>query len=801
MRKRNRDPAHLISKEEIMNTYAEKKKSPMLTKKQQSPQKSSDEMLRSGLSSLHSRPAALSEELGNKIRERCGINPASVKVYRDDGLSGLGQKAYAKGAEIHLSGGVSTSGEEGQRVVLHEAAHIAQQGSRSVAGAVNDDPALEQQADRVAAGEVMQGSFSVPVNSENAPVQGWAPWDKAKKKFAEKKERDAKRTAAFAEGTSLGNKHLDRLVAANDWVRDKMDDFRDFRSGVKEKIADKYHGSKFESGVNKTKGWFKGVGSGIAGMAKSAGNWVKDKATDAGTAIKGSKLGQWVSRKKEERAKKKAEEALKPKEPGKFSKFMTGAKNWVSDKAKSAGGWISDKAKAAGSAIKGSKLGQWVSRKKEERAKKKAAEAQKEPGWFKKTAAAAGEKIKSGAGWVKDKAVKGGTWVKNKAVKAGKWLSKKKDDISDWIEEKKQAYADHDDQRYLKRLVRKGGASALNAIALADQDLKHGEYSGNVKHRAEALRDYDEEKRQFMTDEESKAAKAAKKAEPLSAGKVLDVVGDNVDVVGSVMSAHDARKRGNSQQAALDSMDAINSGMGYVTKGLSSLDLPGLSAVGDVAEMGTTIGKLGIHSYQKHKLNGVDEAGQTAGVDEADQKYMRIAHSGYGNTLDQEIRSGVGDVAKYGISALGSGLSAVTGGVSSTVAKGLNKAVDLGVSHMNSSAREKTDSEIGYEDIFGSVDAAKKFKSKHSIDKNTMEILMRRNTGSRSMSDLADRSRYEAARVNHQYLAREGDNGAKKMMAAFGEKNFEQTPLSMIDEKIGQSHSLKELNKRRRLAY
>lgn len=773
-----------------MNTYAEKKKSPMLTKKQQSPQKSSDEMLRSGLSSLHSRPAALSEELGNKIRERCGINPASVKVYRDDGLSGLGQKAYAKGAEIHLSGGVSTSGEDGQRVILHEAAHIAQQGSRSVAGAVNDDPALEQQADRVAAGEVMQGSFSVPVNSENAPVQGWAPWDKAKKKFAEKKERDAKRTAAFAEGTSLGNKHLDRLVAANDWVRDKMDDFRDFRSGVKEKIADKYHGSKFESGVNKTKGWFKGVGSGIAGMAKSAGNWVKDKATDAGTAIKGSKLGQWVSRKKEERAKKKAEEALKPKEPGKFSKFMTGAKNWVSDKAKS-----------AGTAIKESKLGQWVSRKKEERAKKKAAEAQKEPGWFKKTAAAAGEKIKSGAGWVKDKAVKGGTWVKNKAVKAGKWLSKKKDDISDWIEEKKQAYADHDDQRYLKRLVRKGGASALNAIALADQDLKHGEYSGNVKHRAEALRDYDEEKRQFMTDEESKAAKAAKKAEPLSAGKVLDAVGDNVDVVGSVMSAHDARKRGNSQQAALDSMDAINSGMGYVTKGLSSLDLPGLSAVGDVAEMGTTIGKLGIHSYQKHKLNGVDDTGQTAGVDEADQKYMRIAHSGYGNTLDQEIRSGVGDVAKYGISALGSGLSAVTGGVSSTVAKGLNKAVDLGVSHMNSSAREKTDSEIGYEDIFGSVDAAKKFKSKHSIDKNTMEILMRRNTGSRSMSDLADRSRYEAARVNHQYLAREGDNGAKKMMAAFGEKNFEQTPLSMIDEKIGQSHSLKELNKRRRLAY
>lgn len=121
---------------------------------------------------------------------------------------------------------------------------------------------------------------------------------------------------------------------------------------------------------------------------------------------------------------------------------------------------------------------------------------------------------------------------------------------------------------------------------------------------------------------------------------------------------------------------------------------------------------------------------------------------------------------------------------------------------MNSSAREKTDSEIGYEDIFGSVDAAKKFKSKHSIDKNTMEILMRRKHRlAFNGATLQTGRAMKRARVNHQYLAREGDNGAKKMMAAFGEKNFEQTPLSMIDEKIGQSHSLKELNKRRRLAY
>ena len=737
-----------------MNTYAEKKKAAMQPKQARAAAKVSDERLRSRLSALHSRPTALSEELGSKIRERCGIDPGAVKVFRDDGLRELGQTAYAKGAEIHLASGVSTTGEAGERVILHEAAHLAQQGSHGVSGMINDSPALEQQADRVAAGEVMQGSFSLPVNSETAPIQGWAPWDKAKQKMAsgkawlknkaeKAKAWDQEKTAAFAEGTSLGNKHLDRLVAAHDWVRDRADDLHDFNKGVKKKIADKYHGSMLESGINGAKDWLVG-----------AKNWTADKAKSAGEKIKGSKLGQWVSRKKEERAKKKAEEALHPKEPGKISKFMTGAKNWVSEKATS-----------AGNAIKESKVGQLA---------------------------------KSAGNWVKDKSVRTGNWVKDKAVRAGKWASETKDNISDWVEDKKQAYADHEDQRYLKRIVRKGGAGVLNNIALADQELKHGEYSGNVKHRAEELKDYDEEKRRYMTDEEASAAAAAKEAEPMSMGKVADFLGDNIDLVGSVTSAHAARKRGNGQQAALDSMDAMNSVMGYATKAMKNMNLPGLSAAGDVVEMGTTIGKLGINGYQKYKLHGIDEAAQTQGVDEADQKYMRIANKGYNSQLNDDLRSGAGNVLKYGVSALGSGLDTVTGGVTSKVANVLNKGIDLGVDHFNSADRAKTDRHIGYEDLFGSMEAAKSFKHKHGLDKTTMEILMKRNTGSRSTGDLANRSRYEAARVNHQYLAKSGDNGAKKMMAAFGEKNFGQTPLDMIEDKMGQTQNLEELNRRRR---
>lgn len=773
-----------------MNTYAEKKKAAMPSKQAHSALKNSDEQLRSGLASLHSRPTALSGELGAKIRERCGIDPSAVKVFRDDGLGDLGQKAYAKGSEIHLASGVSTSGEAGERVILHEAAHIAQQGNRSVTGLVNDNPDLEQQADRVAAGEVMQGNASVPMNSESAPIQGWAPWDKAKKKFADWKQKDAEATDYFARGGFTGNKHLDRLITANDWVRDKMDDFKDWRGDVKDKIAKKYHGSALESGVNATKSAFSTAGHWVGDKAKAAGGWVSDKATAAGNAIKGSKLGQWVSQKKEERAKKKAEEALKPKEPGKVSQFLSSAKNWAGDKAKAAGSWVSDKATSAGNAIKGSKLGQWVSKKKEEHAKKKAAKALEEPGWFKKKAMAAGEKIKSGAGWVKDK-----------AVGLGKWGMQTKEDVTNWIQDKKQAYADHEDQRYMKRLVRKGGAETFKNIIMADHDFKHGEYSDNVKHRAEALQDYDEEKRSFMTDEESQAANAAKAAEPMSAGKIFNMVRDNVEPVGAAMSAHEARKRGNAQQAALDSMAVMGKGVQYLTKAGKKLEIPGTSTVSSAVNMGINIGGLGIHGYQKHKLNGVDDAAAAAGVDAADKKYMRIARKGYGEELDENLRSDVGNIAKDAISLAGSGLGAVTGGASSKAAKYLNKGITKGVEMMNSSSRAKADRQIGYEDIFGSVDAAKAFKHSHGIDRSTMEILMKRNTGSRTMGDLANRSRYEAARVNHQYLARDGANGAKSMMAAFGEKNYGQTPLSMIEEKMGQTQTLAEMNKRRRKAF
>ena len=53
-----------------MNTYAEKKRAALPAKQARAAQKSGDELLRSGLAALHSRPASLPGELGAKIRER-----------------------------------------------------------------------------------------------------------------------------------------------------------------------------------------------------------------------------------------------------------------------------------------------------------------------------------------------------------------------------------------------------------------------------------------------------------------------------------------------------------------------------------------------------------------------------------------------------------------------------------------------------------------------------------------------------------------------------------------------------------
>lgn len=124
-----------------MNTYAEKKKSPMLTKKQQSPQKSSDEMLRSGLSSLHSRPAALfrgtreqdTRALRDKSGFREGLPRRRIKRTRAEGVrKGCGDTPFRRCK--HLRRGMVSGSYFTKRRTSRSREAAASP------GAVNDDP-------------------------------------------------------------------------------------------------------------------------------------------------------------------------------------------------------------------------------------------------------------------------------------------------------------------------------------------------------------------------------------------------------------------------------------------------------------------------------------------------------------------------------------------------------------------------------------------------------------------------------------------------------------------------------------
>ena len=116
----------------------------------------------------------LSQAMQRKLEERFGVPLSGLKVYEDEGLAEIGQRAYAKGNEIHMAKGEYNPGSEsGLDVLLHEAGHVVQQGSGMARGdGLLDNPALENQAN---VGFTAPVGFQMP-SSSAGPVQGKNPF-------------------------------------------------------------------------------------------------------------------------------------------------------------------------------------------------------------------------------------------------------------------------------------------------------------------------------------------------------------------------------------------------------------------------------------------------------------------------------------------------------------------------------------------------------------------------------------------------------------------------------------------------
>jgi hypothetical protein len=128
---------------------------------------------------------ALPEPVRGKMERAFDTSFDDVSVHQGDQAERAGAAAYAQGSELHFAPGQYAPGTRtGDELIGHELTHVVQQRAGRVAapqqhkGGVNDDPALEAEADtmgaRAAAGEqvaMSAGAGSAGSVTAGAPVQ------------------------------------------------------------------------------------------------------------------------------------------------------------------------------------------------------------------------------------------------------------------------------------------------------------------------------------------------------------------------------------------------------------------------------------------------------------------------------------------------------------------------------------------------------------------------------------------------------------------------------------------------------
>lgn len=706
--------------------------------------------LGSYLSGLKGSKLNMSDELQQKIRERCGISPEGIKVYRDSGLAELGQKAYARGNEIHLASNAgSLDSEDGHKTILHEAAHIVQQGkSHSLTAGINETPSLESEAHAVAEGGHMDATgFTAPMPAQAAPIQGLGKWDKAKKWLSEG------RTAIGGKINELADKAKGALAPAGKFVADKA-----------------------KSAAGKAKTALAPVGNFIADKAVGAYDWVRNKLDDR------------AERKKREK------EAKGPKEPGFFSKLGTrisdayqGSKlqsavdtargglktagSWVAGKAKAAGSAVASAAKTAGSGIANGvkSIGNFI------KAHRKPKDPNAEPGFFSRM----GTKISNAyQGSLLQKSVKAtgaglkaaGSWVADKGKSAYNWAMNKKQDLTDWVQDKKDSFAEHEKNRYMMNKANREneeGGNYAERIQAARLALNNGAIGERIKNRQNL---------QQVLDYQSERPETG----------IMDTV------KGVLANKH--------QMSSLAVSGALSGG-GMIAKKM----VP--DTFGDVVSGSTNFLKgaynAGLHKYQQNQVNAVTEDQLKQGATDEQLRFLKLAQGNMSDKLDRDQFGDKIDMIKGAATAGGGALNMVVpgaGAVGSLVSNGATVVNKIVQGKMESSGNWRSIKD----EIFGSQDDYKAFKKAHGLRKKDMQLLLAEQAGYRDIDEMADSSKWQQAQVMDTLVGKEGDNGAKDLLAAKGIKgNALKTRdvESIANNDLGASLSLTTLqhNRDRRL--
>ena len=766
------------------------------------------------LNTMKSRRREPSADVNAKLAERFGVQMTGLKIYEDEGLSEMGPNAYARGNEIHFAKGkYNPYSPSGERLLMHEAAHIVQQGTHAVSGdGYMRSSQMEAQAENVAnGGQIDVSGFSMPTGSAG-PIQGDKPMNPVKrlvsriKNHRRSKHRSSDTTtqtsdttaqtpdttaqtpdttaqtpdttaqpqdaAAQAPTTAPPRKHRSAAasvaISAYDKVMDARDDAKEWLSAKRKQIAKKYHGSKLEKAVHSVKAGAHRLKTG----AKNLAGKVKQKIAD-------SRIG-------------KAAKAV----GAKVKQGATAAKDVVVTGAKKAAGAVKEKV---------SKAADWVKDKYEGSKLQKGV----------KTVKHAAKKVKHAVVKVGNKIMD--TGAGKAAKRAVKWIGDKKEQFKDWVDDKKYALRRHNEQRHMDRMERKSPGYKEKMRTL---EAKLRAMPSVQERLAMNAKQYDPESRQFITPQadssqpqqttpqqttpqqttpqqttpqQQQAAPEPDVAPRLSdenagfvgslstamatardegfianelVGNASDLGADvgNEDAVGflgdvgaakstldSVKSARAALRTGNKSEAMLHGLDAANNGASIVLNHTVSDPVSGI--VSGLSNAGIGAVRHHVHSKRQEKLRALSDEDLAADIDDAHEK--RMIHDSRDSAVSQLSVDKVVDksqVAQGLIQTFGSAADlAGAGGVGTAVSTGLNLGVNAATSMITRHMKKKNARHAAYRDVFGSVEEAKKFKKENGLTERDMKILLARATDSESVYALGEHALKDQQDTLHKH--------------------------------------------------
>lgn len=136
----------------------------------------------------HSGGSQMGGEVLQKMEGSFGTDFSGVKIHQNSGAAtDVGAKAFTQGDNVHFAPGQYNPGSKsGQELIGHELSHVVQQRkgnipmTKTAAGMpVNDDPSLENEADKMGAmaaeGKSIGATKGAPVQQKSAdkPIQGF----------------------------------------------------------------------------------------------------------------------------------------------------------------------------------------------------------------------------------------------------------------------------------------------------------------------------------------------------------------------------------------------------------------------------------------------------------------------------------------------------------------------------------------------------------------------------------------------------------------------------------------------------